>query len=426
MANKIFIIIRTTLNVSLLLVLIMASILLLSEDVTARDRTGIPVSDHGIEEEQGAEPADEPPKESAAGATVVCRCEKVGDMDSEIPLLFLSIPGDRQKEERINRMMADRYQQLLPSIAEGSLDEALTPHITYHSERYLCFRYAPVAYLPEGCDCGQLHFTLDMEKERWIEYPAVYYDGEAGFRAKYGDLYKEKKEYSEKTVKEQNDLRGETGYRVCEAREEFDGITIPCAAVEGMEDGEKQERINQILQEPFQTLASRAEWEDEDAREWNFQDVKIYVAYKSEKWLSVVYSVLVDNNPDELSDGIAEIGVTVDMESGERVMLDDLFELDRLLDWTCTQFTGSGEKVWGARMVLGSVLTEKEVLDWYWEKYGEKRDGFWALHNYDRGGRTSFYLYEGKLVLMLPHSFSDSEIPLPEVYEYLKVDPWYD
>ena len=102
MANKIFIIIRTTLNVSLLLVLIMASILLLSEDVTARDRTGIPVSDHEIEEEPGAEPADEPPKESAAGATVVCRYEKVGDMDSEIPLLFLSISGDRQKEERIN------------------------------------------------------------------------------------------------------------------------------------------------------------------------------------------------------------------------------------------------------------------------------------------------------------------------------------
>ena len=95
-----------------------------------------------------------------------------------------------------------------------------------------------------------------------------------------------------------------------------------------------------------------------------------------------MYSVLVDNNPDELSDGIAEIGVTVDMESGERVMLGDLFETNRLADWMCVN----------------------RIEEW----------------------NNGFYLYEGRLVVMRSWPLTDEEIPLPELYEYLKVDPWYD
>ena len=37
----------------------------------------------------------------------------------------------------------------------------------------------------------------------------------------------------------------------------------------------------------------------------------------------------------------------------------------------------------------------------------------------------SFYLYKGKLVILRLDSYYDFEIPLPEIYEYLKVDPWY-
>lgn len=38
----------------------------------------------------------------------------------------------------------------------------------------------------------------------------------------------------------------------------------------------------------------------------------------------------------------------------------------------------------------------------------------------------SFYISQGKTEILNGWSSFDIEIPLPEVYEYLKIDPWYD
>ena len=71
---------------------------------------------------------------------------------------------------------------------------------------------------------------------------------------------------------------------------------------------------------------------------------------------------------------------------------------------------------------LGFLLTEEEILsyvqggDFYFYK-GELFVGRYA----DR--LDTFYLYEGQLVIL--RNGGSFEILLPEIYEYLKVDPWY-
>ena len=107
-----------------------------------------------------------------------------------------------------------------------------------------------------------------------------------------------------------------------------------------------------------------------------FEDIKIFLAYKTKKWLSVVYSIKADEPSIKTGKGLAEIGITINMQTGERVMLDDLFSLQDLEGW-----------------LVGHGFNE-------------------------------VYLYRGELVLM--DALFVNEIPLPEIYEYLKVDPWYD
>lgn len=61
------------------------------------------------------------------------------------------------------------------------------------------------------------------------------------------------------------------------------------------------------------------------------KETDIYAAYKSEQWLSIVYSFVAVEETSlgewkYSEDGIIDFGITVDMQTGERCMLDDLFE----------------------------------------------------------------------------------------------------
>ena len=133
----------------------------------------------------------------------------------------------------------------------------------------------------------------------------------------------------------------------------------------------------------------------------------------------MVYSIKVTEF-GKWDDGIADIGVTVNMQSGERVMLDDLFEMDKLLDWMYVHGMYSEEYV----LMDGTVLTEKEALEHDGHSGWGRMGGWWSVRCY-ASDWYSFYLYEGKLMILTTMSFGDCEIPLPEIYEYLKVDPWY-
>ena len=100
-------------------------------------------------------------------------------------------------------------------------------------------------------------------------------------------------------------------------------------------------------------------------------------------------------------------------------MLDELLYMeDGLLEFLCVNTTWDEDR-W-MKELKGCIFTEEELLAY---NHGSLEYG---VRNYDGLEFISFYLYSGKLVLTSPFSFADMEIPLPEISQYLLVDPWYE
>ena len=260
---------------------------------------------------------------------------QIGEVEYQpyyVPVLLVEIPDDRQKEERINRMLLEHYVEVLPDAEEEEWWRMQEIRITYRSERYFCFRYISNTALPEGCNYNDLYITLDLEQEKIIPYPVVEVGVKKYCPRDWGNLYQEIEAYQEKTIAEQNILRGEQIYEVQGITAECQGISFPSVEIVGLEDEEKQRSINEILQEPIRICIMNEGWKDESKKQMLFDKVKIFIAYKSENWLSIVYSIQVSDF-DRNDDGMADLGVTINLQSGERVMLDDLFDMNGLLTW---------------------------------------------------------------------------------------------
>ena len=120
----------------------------------------------------------------------------------------------------------------------------------------------------------------------------------------------------------------------------------------------------------------------------------------------------------KFGDGIADIGITINMETGERFMLDDFFEVEGLGNWLCANVCSDEEML--LERLQGSIMTEQEII----ERHSQQIIGS-PLSAY-RCTWWSFYISQGKMEILNGWSNVDIEIPLPEVYEYLKIDPWYD
>ncbi len=349
-----------------------------------------------------------------------------------VPVLYIEIPNDKEKETRINKMLIERYVTLLPDDTDEEWWEKQEIHITYRSEQYLCFRYLSNVALPEECSDRNLYFTLDLENESIIEYPLVEEQTGKFEPDESGNLYKELEAYQEKTVEEQSALRGNTEYQVCQAMTECEGISFPCVKIEGLADKKKQEQINLALQVPLKVLIEDGVWEDKENQQRIFDSTKIYIAYQTEQWLSVVYSLQIPIDPDpRWRDGVKDFGITIHMQDGKRVLLDDLFEKDKILDWFYAMgMYEEGNKQYGGEKYegLGLLLqTEKEKATEFKDNVQKNNivkldEKCWLLGMTDW---DSFYLYKGKLAILRMDSFYDFEIPLPEIYEYLKVEPWY-
>ena len=335
------------------------------------------------------------------------------------PLLLVRIPKDKEKEESVNRMLLMAYVSKLP-LNQQWMEQAEIK-IAYRSERYFCFEYVSHAALPDDHDDTQLVFTLDLEEEKLVDYPEIKTECSRYDKFMNGSLYEEMDQWLEKPVEEQNRLRGECGYEVYGETAECNGISFPCVQIEGLENQKRQEQINQLLKAPLSDLILWDGWEekDEELKVHRFGDAKIYIAYKTEKWLSVVYSIKMEEASKNFGDGIADIGITINMETGERYMLDDFFEVDGLLNWMCANACSGDEK-----MILdhlwGSIMTEQEIT----RRRGNQIVSS-PLSAYQNTWR-SFYISQGKIEILNGWSSFDIEIPLPEVYEYLKIDPWYD
>lgn len=344
---------------------------------------------------------------------------QIGEVEIQpyvVPVLLVEIPDDRQKEERINRMLLEYYVEVLPDAEEEDWWQMQEIRITYRSERYFCFRYVSNTSLPEGCSYDGLYVTLDLEQERILPYSTVEREGKKYSPQDLGELYKKMELYQKKTVAEQSAMYGEQCYKVQMVTAECDRVGFCCVGIDGLADKAKQERINKILQEPIRTCIMNEGWRNDSERQELFDNVKIYIAYQSEEWLSVVYSVRTWT-PDKISDGVADFSVTVDLQSGERVMLGDLFEIDGLLTWLYV--SGRYQEDSDSQRELGFLLTEEEILSFHG---GVQYEGRSFVGRYADRFHT-FYLYEGQLVIL--QNWGSFDIPLPEICEYLKVDPWY-
>ena len=173
-------------------------------------------------------------------------------------------------------------------------------------------------------------------------------------------------------------------------------------------------------------------WEDRENQQNIFDSTKIYIEYQTKQWLSVVYSMQIPIDPDpRWRDGVRDLGITINIQEGKRVLLDDLFEKNKILDWFYVMGMYE-EGNWQYRVdkyeCLALLLqTEKQKLIEY--KNNLRKNNIVELDECSwLQGMTdwdSFYLYKGKLVILRLDSYYDFEIPLPEIYEYLKVDPWY-
>lgn len=327
-----------------------------------------------------------------------------------IPALQVCFPEDEEKEKKINQLILTRCSEVLPT--DRKWIEEAQMEVIYRSEKYFCFRYLENSFLPEDYDVTKLYFLIDLEKEELIDYPAT--GNEDSNNLKFtGDLYLEMEKYEDKTVEEQNVLQGETAYDVYEETVSYADVAFSCVQVQGMQNAEIQSRVNEALKEPMIALIEN----DDNAAKY-IGDVKIYIAYKTPKWLSIVYTFEISTF-SEMWDGYSDVGVTVNMETGERCMLDELFNMDDgLLEFLCVNTTWDEDR-W-MKTLKGCILTEEELLAY---NHGSLEYG---IRNYDGLKLNSFYLHSGKLILTSSQSFADMEIPLPEISRYLSVDPWYE
>ncbi len=344
--------------------------------------------------------------------------ERVGGKYNYVtPLVQLEIPSDKVREKLLNQMLIEEGQKRLPGGTREQWFENVMIHIDYRSDRYLCWRYIPMPSLPGDCEREDLYFTLDLKERTLVDHPKrgqywTYWDGE-------GELYNIMKDSWEKTVEEQDMAQSEKGYTLHEIQAECDGTVFPAVEVAGLADKVIEKRINEHLQEGLKACIENEGWNgDIDGRQELFDRTKIYISYKSDRWLSVVYSIQMAEQWSGEEDEICDLPIVVDIKTGERVMLDDLMDAEGLINRM------SINKSWRVDSehigeLNGLVRTEKENLQDMADK------GRAAMESYHSEWRA-FYLYRGGLVILMELSSYDYEVPLPEIHEYLKVDPWYD
>ena len=189
--------------------------------------------------------------------------------------------------------------------------------------------------------------------------------------------------------------------------------------IEGMEDQEKQERLNRILKQESE------EWL---LVNWSFAETKLYIEYQSDKYLSYSYQMVYpsENGSEEYID----IYITIDLENESRVRLSDLVYME---DETFAKQVAkycygdeTREDSWRERL-NDANMTLKELKKYIEEKRGES-EKIWETSSFFEYllNHSSFYLRPGRIMIQYdPYPYSDITIEIAAFEEYLKVEPWY-
>ena len=175
----------------------------------------------------------------------------------------------------------------------------------------------------------------------------------------------------------------------------------------GMKDTDKQDRLNKLLIE-----------ESQERLYLSSADVKLYIEYISEKYLSYCYQEVLLQEPYH-ADRILQIYITIDLEEEKRIMLGDVVHLEDedFIDNFVTYCVGNGEE----KEFFREKLQTADVKFGDYMKNGKSGSPTGYLLNY-----SFFYFRSGKLLLAW-HEYDgfDLTMELPVFEDYIKVEPWY-
>ena len=266
--------------------------------------------------------------------------------------------------------------------------------------------------------------TADSERKVYPEKGTIpIYHGEA-YSGTIEKKYKEHEEILENPITKEN-----ISYSVKKAvadspyynNEKPETSTFWVPQLTGMEDIEKQNRLNQLIIDESQ------EWLYQD---WSLSNRKtdLYMEYCSDKYFSYCYQIH-DVHLGMGRDGELEIYITIDLEEEKRVKLEDL------LDWNNETFIVGFSEIclggdtqkdleWAAAILENANTTFTEL----WNQLIIEYDGEENILSFSgyMATKPSFYLRPSRVIIETTPYWGDSDvtIELPVFEEFLKVEPW--
>ena len=189
---------------------------------------------------------------------------------------------------------------------------------------------------------------------------------------------------------------------------------VPYIQIKNCKDAELQKRVNAIL------ISAAADAFAKDQREWaGIKYMEFFVTCQSEEYLSVLYKIwLNQTRPDsDISNDTAQIGITIDMKTGERVFLDYFVENEEQLYWAM-ETSGDTDDIpvdmeTAEKVFAAASMNELEYLE------QKEAEGYHAYANVIEtlACKQGFYLTPKSLVVIRDtYYWNDVSIPLDNEY----------
>jgi len=195
----------------------------------------------------------------------------------------------------------------------------------------------------------------------------------------------------------------------------YPGVVYWIPQIDGMEDVQKQKRVNDLLKNVSQ------DWLYVD---WYGLQTDLYLEYASDKYISYSYGGRANWGPHGWAD--ISISITIDIENEKRMKLEDFIYLDDesfILNFAKYCF-GSEKFVEGTREDLSAANRNiEEYRQEQMENNILSENGLIRLTSLEI--YPTFFLRPNRLILNY-YKWNSAEVTmeLPVFIEYLKVEPW--
>lgn len=187
-------------------------------------------------------------------------------------------------------------------------------------------------------------------------------------------------------------------YKLCEIEYIAYGIkgnpfNIKYAQISGLDDTSIEKKVNDTLKDFL------VEWINKEC-EW-MERSQIYVKCKNAKYLSLCYTVEWKDDREDIMSTYTRIGVTIDMQTGERIYLDDLFKDIDILKEIIENYNYGNEfsppinLEEASEIIHETSISESKYLE---ENYENDPYVYELIIDYI-GSKSSFYLTDDKLII---------------------------